>query len=55
MSGHEYTKVPNWPRYKYDNTIIIAANVIILEFLFSRFVHPGAPLPFYLFLTQVTT
>ena len=55
MSGHEYTKVPNVPRYKYDNTIIIVANVIILEFLFSRFVHPGAPLQFYLFLSQVRT
>ena len=38
------------PRHSYNNIIIIiVTNVIILEFLSARFVHPGAPLPFYLF------
>ena len=29
------------PQYSYNNIIIIVANVIILEFLSARFVHPG--------------
>ena len=29
------------------------ANVIILEFLCAQFVHLGALLPFYLFITRV--
>ena len=55
MSEHEYTKVPNVQRYRCDNTIIIVTNTTILQFLFSRFVHPGALLPFYLFLTRDAT
>ena len=35
------------PRYSYDNTIIIVTIVIILEFLFARFVHPDALPSFY--------
>ena len=30
------------PQYRYNNIIIIVTNVIILEFLSARFVHPGA-------------
>ena len=40
------------PQYSYNN-IIIVTNVILLEFLFPQFVHPGALLPFYLFLTRI--
>ena len=42
------------PRYSYNN-IIIVTNVIILEFLSARFVHPGSLLPIYLFLTRDRT
>ena len=28
-------------RYSYNNIIIIATNVIMLEFLSARFLHPG--------------
>ena len=38
------------PQYSYNNIIII-----VLEFLSAQFVHPGALLTFYLFLTQVKT
>ena len=44
-----YARILNMPRHSYNNIIIIVTNVIILEFLSARFVHPGAPLPFYLF------
>ena len=45
-----YARILNMLRHSYDNIIIIiVTNVIILEFLSARFVHPGAPLPFYLF------
>ena len=47
----DYARVLNMPQYSYNN--IIVTNVAILEFLSARFVHPGALLPFYLFLTQV--
>ena len=40
------------PRYSYNNIIIIVTNVIILEFLFVRFVPPSALLPFYLFFNM---
>ena len=43
------------PRYSYKNIIIIITNVTILEFLSARFVHPGALLLFYHFLTRVRT
>ena len=38
-------------RYNCNN-IIIVTNVIILEFLSARFVHPGALLPFCFFYTR---
>ena len=39
--------------WHFYNNIIILTNVIILEFLSAWFVHPGALLQSYLFLTQV--
>ena len=33
--------------------IVIETNVVILDFLSARFIHPDALLPFYLFLTWV--
>ena len=33
---------------RYNNILIIVANVKISEFLSARFVYPGALLPFYL-------
>ena len=54
-SGSKYGSVLNMPRYSYNN-IIIVTNVIILEFLSVRFVHPGAPqLTILIFLTRVRT
>ena len=41
----KYAMVPNMLLYSYDNIIIIATNVIILEFLSARLVNPGALLP----------
>ena len=39
-------------RHSHNNIIIIVTNIVILEFLPTRFVHPGAPqlkiLPFLL-------
>ena len=32
----------NVPWYSYNDIIIIATDVIIFEFLYARFVHPGA-------------
>ena len=41
------------PQYSYNN-IIVVANVILLQFLSSRFVYPGAPqLTILYFLTRV--
>ena len=37
------------PRYSDDNIIIIVTNIVILELLSARFVHPGALLPCSLF------
>ena len=48
----DYARVLNMPWYGYN---IIVTNVITLEFLSARFVHPGALLPFYLFLKRVRT
>ena len=49
-------RVLNTPRYSYNNIIfIIVTNIIVLEFLSAQFVHPGALLLFYLFLTWVRT
>ena len=43
-------------QYSYNNMIIIITNVIILDFLFYRFVHPGArQLTILYFLIRVTT
>ena len=44
----DYARVLNIPRYSY-NIIINVANIIMLEFLSTWFVHPGAPLPSDLF------
>ena len=42
--------------YSYNNVIIIITNVVLLEFLFARFVHPGAlQLTILSFLTKVRT
>ena len=42
--------------YKHeDSSIIIVANVFMLEFLSARFIHLGALLPFYIFLNRVRT
>ena len=49
-----YARVLNMPWCRY-NSIIIIVTGIILEFLSARFVHLGALLPFYLFLTRVRT
>ena len=38
----KYSRVLNMLRYIYNN-IITVTNVIILEFLSARFVHPGSP------------
>ena len=45
----DYAKFLSMPRYRYNNIIIIVTNVITLEFLSARFVHPDALLPFYFF------
>ena len=50
-----YAMVLNMRQYSYNNIIIIVTNVIILEFLAASFVHSGALLPSYLFLTRVST
>ena len=42
-------RVLNIPQYSYNNNYIIVTNVIILEFLSARFVHPIALLPIHLF------
>ena len=55
MSERGYAKVLNLPRYRYSNIFIIVTNVIMLESLSAQFLHAGAPLSFYLFLTQVRT
>ena len=41
----EYARVLNISQYSY-NGIIVVPNVIVLEFLSARFVHPVALLPF---------
>ena len=43
----DYARVLDMLRYSYNNIIIIVTNVIILEFVSTRFVHPGALLPFF--------
>ena len=50
----DYARVLNMPQYCYNNIIIIVTN-IMLEFLSSRFIHPGALLRISLFLTKVRT
>ena len=47
----DYARVLKMLQNSYNN--IIVTNVIILELLSAQCVHPGALLPFYLFLTQV--
>ena len=41
--------------YSYNNIVIIVTNVIILEFLSAQFVHLGALLQVFLFLTRIGT
>ena len=38
----DYARVLNIPRDSYNNIIIIVTNVIMLEFLSVRFIHPVA-------------
>ena len=40
---YEICRVWNILWQSYNNIVNIVANVIILEFLFARFVHPGTP------------
>ena len=42
-SGIKYARVLNMQRYSYNNIIINVTNVIILEFLSTRFAHADAP------------
>ena len=51
----DHASVLNMPRYSYNNIIIIVSNAIIVESLTGQYVHLGALLPFYLFLTRVKT
>ena len=51
VSGIKYVGVLNMLWYSYDN-IIIVTNILILEFLSTWFVHPGA-MQLTIFLTQV--
>ena len=50
----DYAIVLNMPQYSYKNIIINVTNVM-LGFLAGWFAHPGALLPFYLFLIRVRT
>ena len=43
FSGVIYKKVLNMLWDSYNNITIIMTNVIILDFLFDRFVHLGTP------------
>ena len=40
VSGIEYARVLNTPRYSYNDIIIVT---VMSEFLSARFVQPGAP------------
>ena len=54
MSQYTVLTMPELsPRYSSMNIIIVT--FIILEFLSAGFAHPGARLPFYLFLTRLRT
>ena len=45
INWSDYVRVLSVPQYSYNN-IIIVTNVIILEFLSTRVIHPVALLPF---------
>ena len=45
INWSDYVRVFSVPQYSYNN-IIIVTNVIILEFLSTRVIHPVALLPF---------
>ena len=45
LNCSDYAGVLSMPRQSYKNIIIIVTNVIILELLSARFLHPGALLP----------
>ena len=55
INCYDYTMVLSMLQYSYNNIIITVTNVIILGILSAWFAHPGALLPFYLFLTRVRT
>ena len=42
-------------QYNYNSISIIVTNIVILEVLSARFVHPGSPQPttLFFFLTRV--
>ena len=44
-SGTKYAKVLNMLGYSYNGIAISITNVIILESLSARFVHPATPQP----------
>ena len=47
MNCSDYATVLNVPRYSYNNIIIITTNVIILELMSARFVHPGTAISLF--------
>ena len=47
----DYARVLDMPQYSYNN-IIIVTNVIVLEFLSARFIHPHALLRISLFFNK---
>ena len=50
----DYSRVLNMPQYSYNNIIIVATNVVMLEFLSTWFVHRGTLLPIYNFLRKAS-
>ena len=53
----KYARVLNMWQYSYNSIITIANNVIVLQFLSTRFLHPSAPQRtiLSLFLTTMTS
>ena len=37
-----FARILSIPQYSYNNIITIVTNVVMLEFLSARFIHPGA-------------
>ena len=48
-SGIKYARILNMLQYNYNSISIIVTNIVILEVLSARFVHPGSPQPTTLF------